>query len=477
MLHSTELYVELYRRKEWGKVPIGQDSTTKEHHYLTKKQIDTLELLFDPKVIFVGYGGAARSGKTILECVWVLFNSLAYPDTGWFIGRKELKRLRLTVLKSLLKVFSFYGLKKDEDYKYNQQDSVIRFNNGSEIFLLDLDSSPSDPEHLWTGGYEFTGGAIDESNECSESIIHAINGRCGWRNNEKYNVPQTTLETFNPDKGHVNRRYWKPFRDKREKEHERFVRALPTDNPHPAVKSWVKNMYKSGDKKRIERLVEGNFDYDNDPTRLFDDDAIANMFSNSFVEDDNYNEMFITVDVARLGADKAVIFVWSGWTIIHVEEYPKLKTNIFNNHIQAAMRRYRVPKSNVIVDEDGVGGGVVDFGGYVGFVNNEKAKKDANFFNLKSQCYWDISKRVNSNKIYCKFNDMDFKEALIEELEQIKDYNSDKDNQKVRVTPKDEIKDKLGRSPDYADTFMMREYFELKEVKLVTASRVKGIRI
>lgn len=474
MHHSTALYVELYKRKEWDKIPILIDSNSGKHYYLTEKQIKTLRLLFDFSVIFVGYGGAARSGKTILECFWVMFNALSFPDTGWFLGRKELKRLRLTVLKSLLKVFKFYGLVKDVDYKYNQQDSVIIFSNKSEIFLLDLDSSPSDPEHLWTGGYEFTGGAIDESNECSESMIIAINARCGWRHNDTYNIPQSTLETFNPDKGHVNRRYWKPFRDKKEKEHERFVRALPTDNPHPLVKLWVKNMYKTGDKRRTERLVEGNFDYDDDPTRLFDDDCLVDMFTNKFIE---HGTGYITIDVARLGEDRSVIMVWDGWVVTHIESYGKIKTNILNEHVERLAKKHKIPKSRIVADEDGVGGGIVDFGGYKGFVNNERAKKKENFFNLKSQCYFYIAKRVNNNEIYCKVDDTDIRNNLIEELEQMKDYNSDKDNQKKRVTPKEIVKEKLGRSPDYADAFMMREYFEVKEIMLVTASRVKGIRV
>ena len=47
------------------------------------------------------------------------------------------------------------------------------------------------------------------------------------------------------------------------------------------------------------------------------------------------------------------------------------------------------------------------------------------------------------------------------ELEQVKQYNMDKDGKRT-VLPKDKVKDILGRSPDFADTLMMREWFELK---------------
>jgi len=39
---------------------------------------------------------------------------------------------------------------------------------------------------------------------------------------------------------------------------------------------------------------------------------------------------------------------------------------------------------------------------------------------------------------------------------------------KKAVLPKDKVKDVLGRSPDFADAIMMREYFELKPIKNLT---------
>jgi hypothetical protein len=401
-----------------------------------------------------------------------MFNCLAYDDTGWFLGRKELKRLRLTVLKSLLKMFSFYGLEKGTDFTYNQQDSIITFGNFSDIFLVDLDSRPSDPEHLWTGGYEWTGGAVDESNECSESIMLAVNGRCGWRNNDKYDLPASTLETFNPDKGHVNRRYWIPFRDKSEKSHIKFVRALPTDNPHPSVKIWVENMLKAGDKKRIDRLVYGNFDYDADPDKIFEFDKLNDMFSNSFVES---GQPAIIVDSARLGGDKATIYVWRGWIVEHIEEINKSKMDELDDRIKYLKREYKVPNSRIVLDiTGGLGSGIVDIRKYVGFESGRRAVAGGHYFNLRSQCYFEIAKKVNKAEIWVKFTDTDIKAKLIEELEQIKDFNADKDEQKPRIIPKDKIKEKLGgRSPDHSDNFMMRIILDLVPPAKMTS--IKGL--
>ena len=47
-----------------------------------------------------------------------------------------------------------------------------------------------------------------------------------------------------------------------------------------------------------------------------------------------------------------------------------------------------------------------------------------------------------------------------EELEMVKNRSMDTDD-KLAVLRKDEIKEFIGRSPDFTDTLMMREYFEL----------------
>jgi hypothetical protein len=55
---------------------------------------------------------------------------------------------------------------------------------------------------------------------------------------------------------------------------------------------------------------------------------------------------------------------------------------------------------------------------------------------------------------------------IIEELEQVKQKDMDKDVKKS-VVPKEKVKELLGRSPDFSDTLMMRQYFELKPKRRV----------
>ena len=56
--------------------------------------------------------------------------------------------------------------------------------------------------------------------------------------------------------------------------------------------------------------------------------------------------------------------------------------------------RNQVPNSNTIADEDGVGGGVVDYLKCKGFVNNSRPLNDENYDNLKSQCTFVAAKKI-----------------------------------------------------------------------------------
>jgi hypothetical protein len=56
--------------------------------------------------------------------------------------------------------------------------------------------------------------------------------------------------------------------------------------------------------------------------------------------------------------------------------------------------------------------------------------------------------------------DLSLKQEIIEELDLMCQINLDKDG-KIEITPKTDIKEKLGRSPDKTDGIMMRSWFDL----------------
>lgn len=66
---------------------------------------------------------------------------------------------------------------------------------------------------------------------------------------------------------------------------------------------------------------------------------------------------------------------------------------------------------------------------------------------------------VNKNKI--SIEPSYFREDLIQELDVVVDTTT-LDDKKKTIISKEEIKEKIGRSPDYSDALMMRMWFELR---------------
>ena len=81
---------------------------------------------------------------------------------------------------------------------------------------------------------------------------------------------------------------------------------------------------------------------------------------------------YITSDIARFGSDMARIAVWDNWTVIEQVSFEISKTTLIQQAIRTLRIKHRIEKVNCIADEDGVGGGVVDNCGILGFTNNAR---------------------------------------------------------------------------------------------------------
>lgn len=420
------------------------------------KQHIAWEKLTDNTTHFIGYGGAAFGGKSYLICYWELIMSQSYPGTAWGLGRRELVNLKRTTLLTLFKVFKECKMLPDKDYVYNQQLNTIKFSNGSMIFLIDTAYKPSDPLYTRFGGYELTGCAIDESNETAYKAVEILYTRTGRMHNKKYGLTRKMFECFNPSKDHVYARYYRPFKDGILKQSYAFIRALPKDNPSPEAEDYINGIMENADKITVERLIHGNFEYDDDLSKLFNYDRILDLFTNEHVEE---GDKKIVADIARYGADKTVIGLWSGHRLESVTTLVKKGIAEVVTEISMLALKNNVPMHRVLVDEDGVGGGAKDMLGCLGFVNNSKALNGENFVNLKSQCYFKLSDMVNKARIFVSCT-LEIKTAITEELEVVRIHNADKDGKRA-VEPKDKVKEKIGRSPDYSDMMMMFCWFEI----------------
>lgn len=422
----------------------------------------------DPTKTHICFGGAKGGAKSFTGCKLIFGSALIYPETYWFIARKKLNDLRRFTIPSIHECFEDWNLDINKYAKFNGQDNYYELTNGSKVFLLDVSYQPSDPLYTRFGSLQFTGGWGEETGEWEEAAANNLQAACGRWNNKKYNLPPKFLETCNPSKNYLYRKFYKPFKEGRLEDWKEFIQALPTDNKMLSPE-YIKNLERSLSKTEKARLLYGDWEYLDDPSALIQYDKILDIFTNTHAP---HGRRCITVDVARLGGDKIVVIEWDGCRG-KVKWYSKQTLDVTGSLIEDARYRMQIGNTDVLVDEDGMGGGVVDFLKFKGFVNNSRAipspdgPRDGkgvlipeNFDNLKSQCYFRLAERINKNQLYLECDSEEVKQWIIEELEQVKQKALDSDMKKG-VVPKDKIKELLGRSPDFADTIMMREYFDL----------------
>lgn len=300
-----------------------------------------------------------------------------------------------------------------------------------------------------------------------------------------------------------------------------YDNAILTKN-NPGYLASLKSM---GEAEQ-ERFLKGNWKIRSDNTGLYNNEAINRMFilkdgveelkyKESIIgwekdrmivgTDYEYNNNFITCDAAKFGRDLCVIFVWKGMTVIHISIFYLSAPAEIHNEIQVLMHHFHVLRTNVCVDQDGVGGDVVKLGGYYGFMarrevaRDETTKEKENYDKRKDQCYFASAAAVNADevkvvllpstvKIYdkgskhprwscmLKWNNemIHVKELIIRQLRAIKRGKVEFEgavnkyeggNLKLCTNTKEEQKEILGHSPDFADNFMMRMDFKFRLIR------------
>lgn len=402
------------------------------------------------------------------------------------MGRSQLKTLRETTFNSFLDVAKMQGLKAGIHFKVNNQSNIIYMLNGSEILLKDLAFYPSDPNFDELGSLEITGAFCDEVNQLVEKAWNIVKSRIRYKLND-YGLKPKILGSTNPAKNWVYFAYYKPFVNKTIDSYKSFIPALVTDNPNIS-EFYVQNLKRLPEVDK-QRLLYGNWDYDHNPDCIFTQESISNMFTNILPFENS--ERYISCDVAGTGTDRAVVILWRGLQATEFWISSKCGQDEIAEVINNLKRKHNVGNSNIIIDADGIGTGLADisFRGCRKFNNgaspiilDEKndrgdvAIADVNkkFGNLKAQCYYRFAELAQACKISIKLDNINFfgynnsiisrnemMEFISAELDWARRKDPEKDS-KIYMYPKEKIKEELGRSPDFADSLMMRFYYEIK---------------
>lgn len=426
------------------------------------------------------YGGAKYGGKSVIGCNLIFGDAMMYPETRYFVARDSLTDLRRYTIPSVYEVFGLWKLDYRKYLKYNGQDNYFDLYNGSRVEFIDASFSPSDPEYHRFGSRQYTRGWCEEIGDMDTGAIENLNLTIGRWKNLEYGLLKKLLMSCNPHKGYGYREFYKPSRLGQLPPNKKFIIALPSDNK-AGDPAYIESIVNNPNKDIRERLGKGNWEYDDDPASLLSYEAIVNIFKNTEIPP---GRKCITADIARLGSDRIVVIEWTGMRG-RVRSYSKQKLTVTTTQIDSARIRHGCGKQDVLVDADGVGSGVEDFGGFLGFNNGSRPLPDPknpirdktgkaqpeHFDMLKSQCAFRMADLINTGGVYLYCENEADQALITEELEQWKQKTLDSDLKKGLV-PKDKVKEAIGRSPDFSDAILMRMYFELKPKFVSTATAI-----
>lgn len=433
---------------------------------LNDKQLKAYNILTDYSngITECLYGGGARGGKTWLGCLWQIIRRITLPNSVGLIARKEYHRLTDTTLVTFFEVLQELGLNGYGHFRVaaggGKPGNAYFFPNGSFIYFRFIDREPQDPQYDRFGSYSLTDMFLDEAQEIDEKAIDVLRGRFSLikgknADGSEWRTIPKSLYSCNPRRNWIYNDFVKPERDGTLQPYRAFIKALPRDNPY-LEQAYLDNLLRS-DRITVERLYYGNFEYEDDPSVLFDYDALTDLFHNEHIQ--AIGGKSCSADIAMKGHDRFVVGSWTGnvCTIAIDKDYSPGR--IVQEDLKDLLIREKIPRSLTIVDADGVGSFLESYLEGIKEFHGGGRPLDPRYQNLRAECYFKLADLINNRKmrIVCTAEQ---RERIIDELGAMKQAHIYDDIGKKDVIKKDELKTLLsGRSPDYADMLMMGMFF------------------
>ena len=94
-----------------------------------EKQVQAWEAWDNDDIFEVYYGGGKGGGKSYVGASLIFSDALTYPNTHYFIARKELSDLTKHTIPTINEVFTSWGL-TSKYYTYNGTQNTYTLYNG-----------------------------------------------------------------------------------------------------------------------------------------------------------------------------------------------------------------------------------------------------------------------------------------------------------------------------------------------------------
>lgn len=400
---------------------------------------------------FVLYGGAKGGGKSWFMCLWVFRKALEVPGNKIFFCRRRSVDFTNTTLETWKKCIPA------KCYRIHEQKKKIFVFNGTTIDYGGLD----DPLMIQgLNSAEYGNIAVDQAEEIEKDSFAMLRGTL------RHIAKTPDGKIFKPDyqvmmSANPAQCWLKEDFILQPREGFRYIKALPTDNPY-LPPSYVSNLSEAFQHRPqlLAAYLHGSWDDLAGHDICIQPSAVERAVERMQPHGRIIRRVVVN-DPARYGDDENVIYVLaSTMNCAFVEEVIILehKSTMDTAGRLASLRR-KVGAQVIAVDSIGIGAGVVDalydLKEPVLSINSSSKPtvetEQKKFANLRSQMWMMAGDEFDKGRV--KLGD-DY--VLNGQLSSTKFHYTG--NGKIQAESKDDIKKRLGRSPDRADAFVMGLY-------------------
>jgi hypothetical protein len=417
---------------------------------LSRRQALAWAVLHDPAVSEVLYGGAKGGGKSILGCYWVWLHALEIAreyklrpsDTPLPVGWMGCKRAVDFQDRTWEKWLRFIPA---GEYRVREQAREVIIRETVKVGFGGLDSSEQVERF---NSQEFAFFFLDQAEEVEKDDIAALRASLRLVIGTS-SVPRKALLTANPAQCWLKDEFITAPRP-----NQRFIKALPTDNP------WLPGDYAQTLREAfghhpglLRAYLEGDWSALSATRQMISWERLE--AARGLVLRSPLPRKLITCDPAREGDDETVIYALLDTDIIEAEIYGK-RDEVYTLNALAAMSR-KHGQCPVVVDGTGFSSGFPELLGALGvsvipIISAGAAGDKLKFINVRAEMWDWASRQFASSQVQLSHRDSELDRQLCAVRYDFAPGG------RWKCELKADVKKRLGRSPDRADCYVMGLY-------------------
>lgn len=437
---------------------------------LKSKQQEVIDTINErPEIDEIVLIGPTGVGKSALAAHVFISICDEFPMSQVFVWRKNFSTARKTIWRTYKKMLADMNFIEEEHYHLNEGSLLIEFPNKSIITFAEADAT-KDRDQNKIKGLDITANQVEESNEFVEDAVDMIMSRKGRANQS--GQPSINILTMNPNNGWTKSRYYDKWKKNQLPSNVLVIEFTLED-------SWqtdkdINSLIKSKPKWWVERYMKNNWNY------LDEDHALisgylwekASVYRMPEVDEEypsvqrkvRLNKV-IGVDVSDSGPDATVVSIIEHGVLTEQFELKLPEMQYGQNKDDDARPRGYILAQKLVsyaegkgfdksharqisLEVNGVGTSMRDGMKMLGWRIDEYTATGKS----RNETLLNMRRALDEGEVQVLQGD-NYRGHDNELWRELSAHDTDIVDGVEKVTKKEKIKEVLGRSPDYADSF------------------------